>query len=96
LNVYIHCASGTSRAPAVVITYLALFKKIKCWQSSEDIAHFVKAFNQKIHPNMRITNKCIEANYDFQKTQEETNQNQKLGESIEESFYFPNMIIEES
>ena len=31
LNVYVHCASGTSRASAVVIAYLSLFKKLKCW-----------------------------------------------------------------
>ena len=37
LNVYVHCTSGISRAPAVVIAYLCLFKKIKCWQSIEDV-----------------------------------------------------------
>lgn len=30
-TVLIHCSSGMSRAPAVVITYLCLFKRLKQW-----------------------------------------------------------------
>ena len=42
LNVYIHCTSGLSRSPAVLITYLSLFKKIKFWDRAEDILKFIK------------------------------------------------------
>ena len=96
LNVYVHCSSGISRAPAVVIVYLCLFKKIKCWQRVEDVAHFVKAFNNNISPNIRAIEKTIKANLYFQSQQREQNTFKVLGETIEESFYFPNMIIEES
>ena len=65
LNVYVHCTSGISRSPAAVVAYMCLFKRIKCWEGYEDVAHFVKAFNPKIHPNMRIIRKCIQANEDF-------------------------------
>lgn len=93
LNVFIHCSSGVSRAPAVAITYLCLFKKVKCWDNPDDVAHFVKAFNPNICPNMRMVKKCVEANRDFQAKQQAFN-TKVLGDTIEESFYFPNMVSE--
>ena len=43
--VFIHCSSGMSRAPAVVVTYLCLFKRVKQWQSTSLVSQFVKAFH---------------------------------------------------
>ena len=97
LNVYVHCTSGLARAPAVILAYLCLFKKIKCWQTPDEALKFIRAFNPKLNPNMRIIKKCIEANKDFQMSQSENQgQNRRLLDSLEDSFYFPNMIIEES
>jgi len=31
LNVYVHCTAGMGRAPASVVCYLCLFKKVKGW-----------------------------------------------------------------
>jgi protein-tyrosine phosphatase len=31
-KVFVHCTSGVSRGPSVVLTHLCLFKKVKCWQ----------------------------------------------------------------
>jgi predicted protein tyrosine phosphatase len=31
LNVYVHCTAGMGRAPASVLVYLCLYKKVKCW-----------------------------------------------------------------
>lgn len=59
LNVYVHCTSGVSRAPAVVVTYLCLFKQVKCWNSVEDTSQFIKAYNPKLAPNNKIIQKCI-------------------------------------
>jgi protein-tyrosine phosphatase len=33
LTVYLHCTSGISRAPALLVVYLCLFKRVKQWQS---------------------------------------------------------------
>ena len=97
LNVYIHCNSGLSRSPAVLITYLSLFKKIKCWDRAEDVLKFVKTMNPKLCPNMRVIKKCLVTNKQFQMNQQEgSNMQQKGNHQIEESFYFPNMVIEES
>ena len=32
LKVYVHCTAGMGRAPASVLAYLCLFKKIDCWR----------------------------------------------------------------
>ena len=68
LSVYVHCAAGVSRAPAVIIMYLCLFKKLKCWQGVEDVFNFVKAFNGNIHPNIKAIQKCLVANTHFQQS----------------------------
>mmetsp|Transcript_17659 Transcript_17659/g.29840 ORF Transcript_17659/g.29840 Transcript_17659/m.29840 type:complete len:229 (+) Transcript_17659:558-1244(+) len=31
LKVYVHCTAGMGRAPACVLVYLCLFKKVSCW-----------------------------------------------------------------
>lgn len=97
LNVFIHCNSGLSRSPAVLITYMCLFKKIKCWERAEDVLKFVKTMNSKLCPNMRVIKKCLATNKQFQINQLEGSHTQlKCNNQIEESFYFPNMVIEES
>jgi protein-tyrosine phosphatase len=30
-KVYVHCTAGMGRAPACVLVYLVLFKKVSCW-----------------------------------------------------------------
>lgn len=97
LNVYVHCTSGLSRSPAVVLTYLCLFKKIKCWQTPEEALKYIRTFNPQFNPNMRIIKKCIAANKEFQMSQPENfGSSKRILDSLEDSFYFPNMIVEES
>jgi len=31
LNVYVHCTAGMGRAPASVLSYLCIFKKVRNW-----------------------------------------------------------------
>ena len=31
LNVYVHCTAGMGRAPASVLSYLCIFKKVRGW-----------------------------------------------------------------
>lgn len=33
LSVYVHCTAGMGRAPATVLVYLILYKKLSCWSS---------------------------------------------------------------
>lgn len=60
LNVYVHCCSGLTRAPAVVMAYLSLYKQHKCWNSIDDLKKFMHCFNPKLKPNARAVAKCIE------------------------------------
>lgn len=72
LQTFVHCSSGITRAPEVVIVYLCLFKKHKAWASPESVAHFLKAFNFRINPNMKAVKKCLAANLEFQNVQKDT------------------------
>ena len=65
LTVYVHCTSGISRAPALLIVYLCLFKRVKQWQSPYHVCQFVKAFHINTNPNMRAVQRVVEANIAF-------------------------------
>lgn len=53
LNVYVHCNSGYTRSPAVVMAYLALFKQHRVWDSTEHLFKVMKSHNSKFRPNLR-------------------------------------------
>ena len=69
LTVYVHCTAGMGRAPASVLIYLCLFKKINCWNNSSDVDLFVKSHRRVSVPNMRIVNEVIDQHRDFQNQQ---------------------------
>jgi protein-tyrosine phosphatase len=41
-EIFVHCGAGVSRAPTLVIVYLALFIKDKRWRSVEDLYNFLE------------------------------------------------------
>ena len=41
-QVFLHCTTGISRSPTLVIVYLALFLRHKYWDSPKDLEEFVK------------------------------------------------------
>ena len=100
LTVYIHCTSGISRAPTVVMVYLCLFKRVKQWQNPYYVAQFVKAFHLNSSPNMRAVQRVVEANLEFQRQQVDINSKAQIsqepisGQSDETQpeFYFPQMV----
>jgi protein-tyrosine phosphatase len=53
LKVYVHCTAGMGRAPACVLVYFALFKKVSCWQDPVQIDLFIKSYRKVSTPNMR-------------------------------------------
>lgn len=68
-EVFLHCTTGISRSPTLVIVYLALFLRHKNWDNLTELEAFVKkAFPQAV-PNMVVAKKCIEKNRDFQAKQ---------------------------
>lgn len=42
LNVYVHCTAGMGRAPAAVLVYLCLYKKVENWWDPFYVDSFVK------------------------------------------------------
>jgi protein-tyrosine phosphatase len=59
LNVYIHCTAGMGRAPASLLVYLCLFKKVKCWQNPTEVDLLVKSFRKVSVPNMKAVYKIV-------------------------------------
>lgn len=55
LKVYVHCTAGMGRAPAIVLTYLCLFKKM----NPEDADIFVKSYRTVSAPNMRAVKEVV-------------------------------------
>ena len=68
-EVFLHCTTGISRAPTLVIVYLALFLRHKNWDNLNDLEAFVKSAFPQASPNMDAAQKCVEANRDFQAKQ---------------------------
>ena len=62
LKVYVHCTAGMGRAPACVLVYLCLFKKVDCWNDPEKVNQFVKSFRKVSVPNMKAVKRVFNEN----------------------------------
>ena len=65
LVVYVHCTAGMGRAPASVLVYLCLFKKLTCWHDPTAVDLYVKSYRKVSVPNMRAVYKVVEQNKQF-------------------------------
>ena len=59
LKVYVHCTSGISRAPALIVTYLCLFKKVKQWETPRKVAQYLRTYHFNSKPNLRAIERVI-------------------------------------
>lgn len=66
LNTLVHCTSGISRSPAVVIVYLCLFLKNERWQYPGEVKAFVDQFHKMGMPNMEAVEDVIANNKHLQ------------------------------
>jgi len=53
LTLYVHCTAGMGRAPACVLTYLCLFKKVDCWANPTEVDKYVKSYRKVSVPNLK-------------------------------------------
>jgi protein-tyrosine phosphatase len=53
LRVYVHCTAGMGRAPACVLAYLCLFKKVHCWNNPTEVDLFIKKYRKVSVPNLK-------------------------------------------
>lgn len=65
LKVYVHCTAGMGRAPAAVLVYLCLFKKISCWSNPTNVDLYVKSYRKVSVPNMKAVYFVVEENSHF-------------------------------
>ena len=61
-KVFVHCTAGMGRAPACVLAYLCLFKKVECWHNPGDVDQFVKRYRKVSAPNMGAVTQVIDRN----------------------------------
>ena len=59
-KVYVHCTAGMGRAPAAVLVYLILFKKIECWHDIKAADQFIKNYRKVSTPNLSAVTAVIE------------------------------------
>ena len=59
LNVYIHCTAGMGRAPASLLVYLSLFKRVECWRDPNAVDMYVKSYRKVSVPNMRAVYRIV-------------------------------------
>jgi predicted protein tyrosine phosphatase len=64
-KVFVHCTSGMSRSPALIITYMCLFIKSYNWGKPSEIDLQLKKLNSKIKPNLHIVKEVINMNKNF-------------------------------
>lgn len=58
-NVLVHCTTGISRAPTVILTYLCLYKKTKTWYNIPKSEDYLKRFHPICHPNLKVVQKTL-------------------------------------
>ena len=59
LKVYVHCTAGMGRAPASVICYYILYKKVSCWRDPVACDRLVKQYRKVSTPNLRAIGNAI-------------------------------------
>mmetsp|Transcript_5424 Transcript_5424/g.9131 ORF Transcript_5424/g.9131 Transcript_5424/m.9131 type:complete len:232 (-) Transcript_5424:1076-1771(-) len=79
-KVLVHCNSGISRAPAIVICYLCLFLRHENWQEPKRVERYLKDLYVLSTPNMGAVTKMLEKNKEFQQ-QEALRQNRDKDEN---------------
>ena len=60
LKVYVHCTAGMGRAPACVLVYLCLYKKVSCWNDIRAVDAWVKSYRKVSTPNLRAVTNVVE------------------------------------
>lgn len=63
--VYVHCTAGMGRAPACVLSYLCLYKKVNGWQDPYNVDRFVKSYRKVSVPNMNAVCNVVQWNRGF-------------------------------
>lgn len=65
-HVYVHCNTGISRAPTLVLAYFSLYCRYPAGcKTVEEMAHFIKTKYELSNPNIDIIKKLIAHNHTF-------------------------------
>ena len=64
-HVYLHCNTGISRSPTLLLVYWALFLRHDCWDDPDEMAAFIKQNYELSMPNMKVVKQVIAHNNAF-------------------------------
>jgi len=65
-HVFVHCFTGISRAPTLIILYFALFLRHEKWNDIGELAKYLESQYDLSHPNLEIVQSIIDNNQLFQ------------------------------
>lgn len=68
-HVFVHCFTGISRAPTLVVLYWALFLRHEKWNDPGELARYLKGQYDLSHPNLEMVQTVVEGNQIFQNQQ---------------------------
>ena len=66
LRVFVHCATGITRAPTLAIIYLALTKRHKDWKDPKKLESAIRKSHIDSFPNFAVAERVVKDNKDFQ------------------------------
>jgi hypothetical protein len=64
-KVYLHCSSGVSRGPTLLMVYLSLYCKLSCWENVDQVYEYVENEYMWQDANKTMVRLVIEKNKDF-------------------------------
>lgn len=61
-SIYVHCCSGVTRSPTLVLTYMCIYKKIEQWKNINGAKSYMMNYCQNVLPNIKMVQKVIDEN----------------------------------
>lgn len=74
LHVFVHCNTGISRGPTLVILYFALFLRHEKWNDIGELEHYIMNEYNICNPNTDIVEEVLRLNATFQNEQKQRQQ----------------------
>jgi len=64
-RVFVQCQAGLTTAPSVVLTYLALYKRVDTWESVSETSQALGQSVRFAQPNETLVEKIVDDNLEF-------------------------------
>lgn len=65
-KVFLHCTTGTTRGPTLVILYLSLFVRHEKWEDPEELERYLKSIYYLTNANLDMVERVLDEHSDVQ------------------------------